>query len=54
MVQEDNQDEDAFVYVWAPQYRNMLEEVPWDFDNFMKNDFEAYWKEELQEESFNA
>jgi hypothetical protein len=50
VLQEDGSNADALVYVWHDKYRNMLEEVPWDFDQFMKNDFEAYWREEMEDE----
>jgi hypothetical protein len=35
------------VYVWADRYKQRLEEEAWDFDAFMANDFEKYWKEEM-------
>jgi hypothetical protein len=48
-VQENGSKETAFVYVWHEKYRNALEEVPWDFDNFMKHDFVSYWSEEMED-----
>ena len=38
----------AFVYVWAPEFVNMLDPVPWDFETFMHNDFRTYWAAELE------
>jgi hypothetical protein len=49
LLQEDGGEATAFVYVWQEKYRNMLEEVPWDFDSFMKHDFESYWQEEMED-----
>lgn len=49
LMQDDGSEATAFVYVWQAKYRNMLEEVPWNFENFMKNDFKAYWGEELED-----
>lgn len=49
VMQEDGTEATAFVYVWREKYRNMLEEVPWDFERFMEVDFAAYWKLEMED-----
>ena len=40
----------SFAYVWGDDYRDLLRLEPWSFENFMKNDFAAFWGEELEEE----
>ena len=50
VMQDDGSEATAFAYVWQAKYRNMLEEAPWEFENFMKTDFAAYWREEIEEE----
>lgn len=41
-VQESGDQLAAFVYVWSPEFENMLDMVPWDFASFMEKDFQSY------------
>lgn len=46
-VQDSGDELAAFVYVWCPEFENMLDMVPWDFESFMEKDFQTYWAAEV-------
>lgn len=50
MLQEDGAELAAFAYVWGEEFREGLSDEPWSFSDFLANDFNTFWQEEMQDE----